>query len=128
MIVKNCDKDKNDKTTLYNFNQSLIENESLKYWVEKYVLQNISDINNIEKLKLKNNTNDLDLINVEESEIADYNAEDNLEELNILLMCEDYDSSVMTIQNTRLIVKISECNIFSAGNEIDKIPEIFLRK
>ena len=33
-------------------------------------------------------------------------------------MCDDYDSSIMTIQNSRLIVEISECDIFSAGNEI----------
>ena len=43
-------------------------------------------------------------------------------------MHEDYDSSIMTIQNSRLIVKISECDIFSAGNEIDKIHEIFFKK
>ena len=43
-------------------------------------------------------------------------------------MHEDYDSSIMTIQNSRLIVKISECDIFSAGNEIDKISEIFFKK
>ena len=36
--------------------------------------------------------------------------------------------SIMTIQNSRLIIKISECDIFSAGNEIDKIPEIFFKK
>ena len=34
----------------------------------------------------------------------------------------------MNIQNSRLIVKISECDIFSAGNEIDKIPELFFKK
>ena len=34
----------------------------------------------------------------------------------------------MTIQNSRLIVKIPECDIFSAGNEIDKIPETFFNK
>ena len=79
-------------------------------------------------MKIRNNRNDLDSINVEESEIADHNAEDNLEQLNILSMHEDYDSSIMTIQNSRLIVKISECNIFSAGNEIDKIPKIFFKK
>ena len=39
-------------------------------------------------------------------------------------MQEDHDSSILTIQNSRLIVKISECDIFSAGNEIDKIPEL----
>ena len=128
MIIKNCDNDKNYKITLYKFNQSLLKDGNLKCWVEKYVLQNISDLDNIEKLKIKNNRNNLDLINVEESEIANCNAEDNLEQLNILSMCEDYDASIMTIQNTRSIVKISECDIFSGGNEIDKIPEIFFKK
>ena len=70
----------------------------------------------------------MDLINITDSEIPNHNAEDNLEELNILSMHEDYDSSFMTIQNSRLIVKISECNIFSGGNEIDKISEISLKK
>ena len=128
LIVKNCDSDKNYKITLYKFNQALIKYNDVKYWVEKYILQNISDIDSIDKLKIKNNRNDLDLINIGNSEIADHNAEDNLEELNILSMHEDYDSSIMTIQNSRLIVKISECDIFSAGNEIDKIPELFFKK
>ena len=105
-----------------------MKHNDIKYWVEKYILQNINDIDNIEKLKLKNNRNDLDLINIGNSEINNYNAEDNLEELNILSMHDDYDSSIMTIQNFRLIVKISECDIFSAENEIDKIPEIFFKK
>ena len=91
-------------------------------------MQHIDDINNIDKLKIKNNRNDLDLINIGNSEIVDHSAEDNLEQLNILSMHEDYDSSIMTIQNSRLIVKISECDIFSGGNEIDKIPEIFFKK
>ena len=128
IIIKNCDDDKNYKITLYKFNQALMKHNDIKYWVEKYILQNISDIDNIDKLKLKNNRNDLDLINIGNSEISNYNAEDNLEELNILSMHEDYDSSIMTIQNSRLIVKISECDIFSAGNEIDKIPEMFFKK
>ena len=128
LIVKNCDNDKNYKITLHRFNQALVKHNGIKYWIEKYILQNINDIDNIDKLKIKNNRNDLDLINIGNSEIADHNAEDNLEELNILSMHEDYDSSIMTIQNSRLIVKISECDIFSAGNEIDKIPEIFFKK
>ena len=128
MIVKNCDNDKNYKITLYKFNQALVKHNDTEYWVEKYILQNINDIDNIDKLKIKNNRNDLDLINITDSEIVNYNAEDNLEELNILSMHEDYDSSIMTIQNSRLIVKISECDIFSGGNEIDKIPEIFFKK
>ena len=70
----------------------------------------------------------MDLINIGNSELPNHNAEDNLEELNILSVHEDYDPSIMTIQNSRLIVKISECDIFSGGNEIDKIPEIFFKK
>ena len=128
MIVNNCDDDKNYKITLYKFNQALVKHSDTKYWVEKYVLQNINDIDNIDKLKIKNNRNDLDLINITDSEIPNHNAEDNLEELNILSMHEDYNSNIMTIQNSRLIVKISECDIFSGGNEIDKIPEIFFKK
>ena len=106
----------------------MIKHNDLKYWVEKYILQNINDIDNIDKLKLKNNRNDLDLINIGNFEITNCNAEDNLEQLNISSMHEDYDSSIMSIQNSRLIVKISECDIFSGGNEIDKIPEIFFKK
>ena len=128
MIVKNCNDDKNYKITLYKFNQALVKHNDTKFWVEKYVLQNINDIDNIDKLKIKNNRNDLDLINIIDSEIPNHNAEDNLEELNILSMHEDYNSSIMTIQNSRLIVKISECDIFSGGNERDKIPEIFFKK
>ena len=91
-IIKNCDNDKSYKITLYKFNQALVKHNDTKNWVEKYTLQNISDIDNIDKLKLKNNRNDLDLINIGNSEIADHNAEDNLEELNILSMHEDYDN------------------------------------
>ena len=118
IIIKNWDIDKNYKITLCKLNQSLLKDGSLEYWVEKYILQNISDIDNIEKLKIKNNRNDLDLISIGNSEIANYDAEDNSEELDILLMCEDYDSSMITIQNTRLIVKISVCDIFSGGSVI----------
>ena len=79
-------------------------------------------------MKIKKNRNDLDLINIGNSEIINYNSEDNLEELNILSMHGDYDASIMTIQNSRLIVKISEYDIFSAGNEINKILEISFKK
>ena len=128
IIIKNCDNDKNYKITSYKFNQALVKHNDLKYRVEKYILQNINDINNIDKLKMKNNRNDLDLINIGNSEIPNHNAEDNLEELDILSMNEDYDSSIMVIQNSKLIVKISECDIFSGGNIIDKIPELFFKK
>ena len=64
LIIKNCDNDKNYKITLYKFNQALVKYNDIKYWVEKYILQNINDIDNIDKLKIKNNRNDLDLINI----------------------------------------------------------------
>ena len=100
----------------------------MTYWVEKYMLQNINDIDIIDKLKIKNNGNDLDLINIGNSEIPNHNAENNLEELNILSMHEDYDSSIMTIQNSKLIVKISECDIFPLGMKLIKYQKYFLRK
>ena len=75
----------------------MVKHNDIKYWVEKYILQNINDIDNIDKLRIKNNRNDLDLINTGNSEIPNHNAEDNLEELNILYMHEDYDSCIMTI-------------------------------
>ena len=53
MIVKNCDNDKNDKITLYKFNQALVKHNDTKYWIEKYILQNINDIDNIDRLKIK---------------------------------------------------------------------------
>ena len=70
----------------------------------------------------------MDLINIGNSEIPNHNAEDNLEELNILSMHEDYDSSIMTIQNSRLIVKISECDIFLQEMKLIKYQKFSLRK
>ena len=112
---------------MYKFNQALVKDGNIKYWVEKYGLKNICDIDNIDKLKLKNN-NDLDLINIGDNEITDRSAEDNLENLNILAMNEDYDNSIMTIQNSRLIIKISECDIFSAVMKLIKSQKYFLKK
>ena len=84
IIIKNCDNDKNYKITLYKFNQALVKHNDIKYRVEKYILQNINDIDNVDKLKLENNRNDLGLINIGNSEIPNHNTEDNLEELNNL--------------------------------------------
>ena len=78
MIVKNCDNDKNYKITLYKFNQALVKNNDTKYWVEKYILQNINNIDNIDKLKIKNNRNDLDIINITDSEIPNFSSGGNL--------------------------------------------------
>ena len=53
IIIKNCDNDKNYKITLNKFNQALVKHNDIKYWVEKYKLQNISDIDNIGKSEIK---------------------------------------------------------------------------
>ena len=96
MIAKNCKDDNNYKITLYKLNQALIKDGSLKYWVEKYNLQNISDIDNIKNLNISNNSNNLESINIGiESDIANYNSGDNLEQLNILSNDENYDTSVI---------------------------------
>ena len=56
----------------------------------------------------------------------------DLENINIISEGDiEYDATQMKIiQNTRLLIKMSECDIFSAGNskEIDKIPDIFFKK
>ena len=56
----------------------------------------------------------------------------DLENINIISEGDiEYDASQMkTIQNTRLLIKMSECEFFSAGDssEINKIPELFFKK
>ena len=59
-----------------------------------------------------------------------FDGTDNLENINILGGSIQYAGSIKLIQNTRFVVKISECQLFSAGDskEIDKIPELFFKK
>ena len=61
-----------------------------------------------------------------------YDGTVDLENINIISEGDiEYDASQMKIiQNTRLLVKMSECQLFSAGNssETNKIPELFLKK
>ena len=40
-IIKNCDEDKNYKITLYKFNQALIKDGTLKYWLKIYLAKYI---------------------------------------------------------------------------------------
>ena len=55
-----------------------------------------------------------------------------LENINVISEGDiEYDASQMKIiQNTRLLIKMSECQIFAPGDscEINKIPELFLKK
>ena len=61
-----------------------------------------------------------------------YDGSVDLENINIISEGDiEYDASQMKIiQNTRLLIKMSECQLFSAGgsSEINKIPELFLKK
>ena len=56
----------------------------------------------------------------------------DLENINIISEGEiEYDSSLIRIlQNTRLLIKMSEIQLFSPGDskEINKIPELFFNK
>ena len=134
LILKNCDKDKNYKITIYKYNQS-VKDHLTNYWIEKFNLDNIHEIDYIDKLNFKN-YQDLKIADFEKPPLGFnrdiYDGDDNLENLNIISegQIEYDDGSIKTIQNTRLIVKISECALLSAGNseEINKIPELFFKK
>ena len=133
LILKNCKKDKNYRISVYKYNQS-VKGDLTDFWIEKFNLDNISEIDNIDKLNLKN-FKSLKPINFEDQIGFDrntYEGDNDLENINIISdwTIEYDDGSIKIIQNTRLVVKISECQLFSTGNskEIDKIPELFFKK
>ena len=135
MILKHREKDKNYKINLYKYNQS-VKGDLTNFWIEKFNINNMTEIDNIDKLNLKNFKHlkcfnfDSDYLDCREQEL--YGTINDPENINII--SEDnieYDASQMRIiQNTRLLIKLSECNLFSGGNlsEINKIPEIFFNK
>ena len=96
----------------------------------------MNEIDNIDKLNLKNFKNlkvfDFDDLYGMDRNVFDGTPINDLENINIISEGDiEYDASQMKIiQNTRLLIKLSECNIFSSGtsSEIDKIPEIFFNK
>ena len=100
------------------------------YWIEKFHIDNISEIDDIDKLNLKN----LKPINFEEQigfHREGYDSTNDLENIDILGgSVQQSGVSIKIIQNTKLVVKLSECQLFSAGDskEIDKIPELFFKK
>ena len=53
LILENCKKDKNYKLSIYKFNQS-VKGDLTNYWIEKFNIDNISEIDDIDKLNLKN--------------------------------------------------------------------------
>ena len=107
-------------------------NDIIRYWIEKFNLDNISEIDNIEKLSLKNFKNLKEVSFQEElgsRRDVRYEA-NNLENIDIISGGSIQSGrSIKIIQNTRLVVQISECELFSAGNfeEINKIGEFFFK-
>ena len=132
LTLKNCKKDKNYKLSIYKYNQS-VRGDLANYWIEKFNKDNISEIDDIDKLDLKNfkNLKPIDFENQIGFGREGYDGTNDLENINII--SEEfikYEAAIKIIQNTRLVVKISECQLFSAGDskEIDKIPELFFKK
>ena len=134
LILKHRNKDKNYKINLYKYNQSL-KDDLTNFWIEKFNINNMSEIDNIDKLNLKDFKNlkcfDFDNLYGRERDVFDGSPIDQ-EQINIISEGDiEYDASQMKIiQNTRLLIKLSECNLFSGGNllEFNKIPELFFNK
>ena len=95
----------------------------------------MSEIDNIEKLNLKKFKHlkcfnfDADYLDCREQELYDGTIDDE-ENINIISKDIEYDVTQMRIiQNTRLLIKLSQCDLFSAGCiELNEIPEIFFNK
>ena len=134
LILKHRNKDKNYKINLYKYNQS-VKDDLTNFWIEKFNINNMSEIDNIDKLNLKNFKHlkcfDFDDLYGKDRDVFDGTPIDQ-EQINIISEGDiEYDASQMKIiQNTRLLIKLSECNLFSSGtaSEINKIPEIFFNK
>ena len=97
----------------------------------------MNEIDNIDKLNSKNFKNlkcfDFDDDNLYGRAQELFDGTVDPENINIISEGDiEYDASQMKIiQNTRLLIKMSECDIFSTGDslEINKIPTyIFFKK
>ena len=52
LILKHRKKNKEYKISIYKYNQS-VKGDLTNFWIEKFNIDNLSEINNIDKLKLK---------------------------------------------------------------------------
>ena len=136
LILKHRKKNKEYKISIYKYNQS-VKDDLTNFWIEKFNIDNMNEIDNIDKLNLKSfkhlKSFDFDDNNLygKNGHVYDGSPIDE-EQIDIISEGDiEYDASQMKIiQNTRLLIKMSECQIFSAGNslEIDKIPDMFFKK
>ena len=129
--MKNCKKDKNYILSVYKYNQS-VTGDITNYWIEKFNIDNISEIDDIDKLNFKNFKN-LKPIDFEDQigfHREGYDGTNDLGNIDISGGTIQSGGSIKIIKNTRLVVKIFECQLFSGGGskEIDKIPELFFKK
>ena len=135
LILKHRKKDKEYKITIYKYNQS-IKGDLTNFWIERFNIDDMSEIDHIDELNLKNFKNlkrfDFDSNNLYGRNREVFDGTVDLENVNIISEGDiEYDASQMKIiQNTRFLVKMSECDVFSADNskQIDKIPDIFFQK
>ena len=135
LILKHRRKDKEYKISIYKYNQS-VKDDLTNFWIEKFNINNMNEIDNIDKLNLKDFKNlkcfDFDDNNLYGRDREVFDGTVDLENVNIISKGDiEYDASqIKAIQNTRLLIKLSECQIFSAGNllEINKIPDTFFQK
>ena len=134
LILKHRNKNKNYKINLYKYNQS-VKDDITNFWIEKFNIDNMNEIDNIDKLNLKNFKN-LKVFDFDDLYGMDRNVFDGtpIDQEQINIISEDnieYDATqIKIIQNTRLLIKLSECNLFSSGaaSEINKIPDIFFNR
>ena len=100
--MKHRNKDRNYKINLYKYNQSL-KGDLTNFWIEKFNINNMSEINNIDQLNLKNSKHlkcfdfDSDYLDTRLQELYDGTVDD-LENINII--SEDnieYDATQMKI-------------------------------
>ena len=128
LILKNCKKDKNYKLSIYKYNQSVM-NDIARHWIEKFNLDDISEIDNIDKLNFKNFKEVSFQEQLGSRRDVGYEADDP-ENIDILGGSIQSGGSIKIIQNTRFIVKLSEYQLFSAGDskEIDEIPELSFKE
>ena len=134
LVLKRCSENKTYKISIYKFNQSInnISKFSIHYWIEKYDSNNIlSDIDNIQKLNTANFDNNLKLkftvVHGNEVEETDKISGGNIDLEDINILCDQVGSgnSINIIQHIRSIFKISQVDLFSAGDQFEKIPEYF---
>ena len=134
LILKHRKKDKEYKITIYKFNQSL-KNNLTNFWIEKFNIDDMNDIDNIDKLNLANFKKlkcfdfDSDYLDAREQNLYDGTPIDQ-EQIDILSDNIESGNQIKIIQNTRLLIKMSEYQLFKIGSisEINKIPNIFFEK